>query len=240
MTAAAETGARIAPGAPVPAVARLGSLPGVNLMPQEISEQAAVQRLKAVCAAAVALSVVVVGGLYYQAHASVSSAQSDLASAQHEQSTVQAQVTKLQPVAQAYAEVAAAKALVTEALAGKIVWSQQLNDLALTTPSGVWLTNMSVTAGPSTNGSLTSQGVASITFTGVATEQGAGATGLNGARDLVASWLDALAQERGYTNPYVTSTQEAVIDNVPVVNFTSSVTVTPALLAPAPYTNAGS
>ncbi|HEX7354989.1 MAG TPA: hypothetical protein VF288_09185 [Mycobacteriales bacterium] len=241
MTADVETGGHVALGAPTPAVAHLASLPSINLMPPEIAEHTALRQLKQVCLGVVVLCLVIVGGLYYQAHSSVSSAKKGLASAQQEQSAVQAQVSKLQPVAQAYAQVASAKALVTEALAGKIEWSQQLNDLALSTPPGVWLTNMSVTAGPSTNGALTSQGIASITFTGVASEQGlSGEAGLNGARDVVASWLESLAAEHGYTNPYVTTTQEAYIGTVPVVNFTSTVTVTSALLAPAPFANSGS
>lgn len=241
MTAAVETGARVAPGAPVPAVAHLASMPSINLMPPEIADQAALHQLKTVCAAIAALSLLVVGGLYYQAHSSVSSANKDLASAQQQQSAVQAQVNSLAPVAQAYAQVASAKALVTEALAGKIEWSQQLNDLALSAPTGVWLTNMSITAGPTPNGALASQGVASITFTGVASEQGlSGTAGLNGARDVVSTWLESLANEHGYTDPYVTTTQEAFIGGVPVVNFTSTVTVTPGLLAPAPFTNSGS
>lgn len=241
MTAAIETGARLAPGAPTPAVAHLASLPSINLMPPELAEQAALRQLKTLCAGVVALCLLIVGGLYYQAHSSVSSANKDLASAQQQQSAVQAQVSKLQPVAQAYSQVAAAKTLVTEALAGKIEWSQQLNDLALSAPTGVWLTNMSVTAGPSANGALASQGIASITFTGVASEQGlTGTAGLNGARDVVSTWLESLAKEHGYTDPYVTTTQEAFIGGVPVVNFTSTVTVTPDLLAPAPFTNAGS
>lgn len=241
MTAAVEAGGRLAPGAPTPAVAHLASLPSINLMPPEIAEQAAVRQMKGVCAGLVALCLLIVGGLYYQAHSSVSSAKTDLATAQQQQSAVQAQVAKLAPVAQAYAQVASAKALVTEALAGKIEWSQQLNDLALSAPTGVWLTNMSVTAGPSTNGALASQGVASITFTGVASEQGlTGTAGLNGARDVVATWLESLANEHGYTDPYVTTTQEAYIGGVPVVNFTSTVTVTKDLLAPAPFANSGS
>jgi Tfp pilus assembly protein PilN len=253
VTAAIQTGGRVAPGAPTPAVAHLASLPSINLMPPEIAEQAALRQMKMVCAGIAALCLLIVGGLYYQAHSSVSSANKNLASAQQQQATVQAQVSKLQPVAQAYAQVASAKALVTEALTGKIEWSQQLNDLALTTPSGVWLTNMTVTAGStdssgsvggtnaataSSNAALTGQGIATITFTGVASEQGA--TGLNGARDVVANWLDALATEHGYTNPYVSTTQEALIGNTPVVNFSSTVTVTSALLAPAPFTNSGS
>ena len=46
------------------------------------------------------------------------------------------------------------------------------------------------------------------------------------AHDDVAAWLESLAKEKGYTNPYFSSSTKAAIGSRPVVNFTSTVTVT--------------
>lgn len=207
-------------GVPGPALGSLGSMPGVNLMPPEIAERAALQQVKVAAVAAVVLSALAVGGLYYQAHSGVSSAQKNLADAQQQQTAVQQQVTKLQPVAAAYAQVTAAKAEVAEALGGEIRWSGKLDDLSLSIPANVWLTNMSVATSGSANGALASTGISTITFQGVATN-----------RDDVAVWLESLARENGYANPYVSVTQETAVGSKVLVDFTSTVTVTDAALS---------
>jgi Tfp pilus assembly protein PilN len=219
VTAELQTGIG-APGVPGPAIGRLKELPGVNLMPPEIAERAAMQQVQALCVGAVVISALAVGGLWYHAHSGVSSAQSGLASATQTQSADQSAVNNLAPVATKYAQVAGAKAEVSEALGGEIRWSSRLSDLSLSMPQGVWLTSMSVSTGASGNGALVSTGINSITFAGVAE-----------SRNEVAGWLDSLAQENGYVNPYVTSTTETVSGDRILVNFTSTVTGTAGLLS---------
>ncbi len=220
MTTSLEPGATVAPGVPGPAIGRLAELPGVNLMPPEIAEHVAVQRTKAACGAAVVLSLVAVAGLYYQAQHGVTSARSDLAAAQQQQVGAAGSVSKLQPVAAVYAQVTEAKTQVSEALGGEIRWSGKLNDLSLSIPANVWLTSLTVTTGGSANGALATTGLDSISFQGLAN-----------SRDTVATWLNSLATEKGYTNPYVSSTAETVIGSRVFVSFTSTVTVTAAALS---------
>ncbi len=226
MTTSAIDSSLVAPGVPGPAVARLSDLPGVNLMPTEIAEKAELQRIKVLCAGAVAVSVVLVGGLYFQAHSGVTSAKSNLASAEQQQTTVQGQVNALAYVAQTYATVEAAKAQVAEALGGEIRWSGYLDDLSLSIPANVWLTNMTVaaasasTATSATGSAATAPAVATITFTGAAR-----------TRDDVADWLESLVNEKGYANPYVTSTTETKIGTTTVVDFSSTLEVTSAALS---------
>lgn len=215
-------------GAPGPAFGRLGAMPGVNLMPPEIAERAALRQLKGGCAAALALAVVVVGGLYFQAHTGVTTANQGLAAAQAQQAQVQSEVTRLQPVAAAYAAVQAAKAQVAEALSGEIRWSAKLDDLSLSVPANVWLTSMNVAAGSATpaapaGGAASgygTPGIDTITFQGVAS-----------SRNDVATWLERLVVEKGYANPYVTVTQETVVGQKVLIDFTSTVTVTTAALS---------
>ena len=200
-------------------------------MPPEIAERAAMQQLKAGCAAAVVLTVVVVGGLYYQAHSGVSSAKKNLSAAQAEQAATQAEINSpaLTQVAETYAQVAAAKIEVTEALGGEIRWSRKLDDLSLSIPSGVWLTGMTIATGPSTSGALTANGIDTITFTGMAMN-----------RNQVATWLESLVTEKGYADPYLSSSQEVAIGSKVLISFTSTVTVTDDALSGRYLTNSGS
>lgn len=163
-------------------------------MPPEIGQQAALHKLQAGCVAAVLLSVAVVGGLYYQAHGSVGSAQTKLAAAQNQQSRVQSQVNTLTPVTAAYASVQQAQNLVAEALGGEVRWSTQLRDLSLSIPDNVWISNMTiarsaVTAAPAPGAGAT-PGIATITFTGAAI-----------SRDDVVTWLDTLGKEEATSTP---------------------------------------
>lgn len=207
-------------------MAHLSSMPRIDLMPPEIGQQAALRKLQAGCVAAVLLSVAVVGGLYYQAHGSVGSAQTKLAAAQNQQSGVQSQVNTLTPVTAAYASVQQAQNLVAEALGGEVRWSTQLRDLSLSIPDNVWISNMTiarsaVTAAPAPGaGAGATPGIATITFTGAAI-----------SRDDVVTWLDTLGKEEGYLNAYYSTAQEAVLGMKALVNFTSTVTVTDAALS---------
>ena len=219
MTSSLEPTAFV-PGIPGPALGRLGDMPRVNLMPPEIAERVELQRLKGACAAALVVSSLVVAGLYYQGQGAINSANSDLNAAQTQQTSEQAAVNRLAPVAQAYAQVAVAKATVAEALGGEIRWASKLNDLSLSIPAGVWLTNMGLSSGAGSAGALVSSGVAVLTFQGMAA-----------SRDQVATWLDSLVTEHGYANPYVSSTQEVVVGERVLISFTSTVTVTTAALS---------
>ena len=203
---------------PGPALARLASMPRVDLMPPEIGERRALRHLQGGLALAVAASVALTGGLFAVAHGSVTSAKHSLADAETEQAGVQTQVSALSHVAAVYAQVAAAKGLVSEALAGEVRWSHYLTDLSLTIPNNVWVTSMTVAptvaAGTAGVPGLSTPGVGTVTFQGVA---------LN--RNDVAAWLESLAHEKGYADPYFTTSAETLLGSRVVVNFTSNVTV---------------
>jgi len=76
------------------------------------------------------------------------------------------------------------------------------------------------TAAPATSGTNAIPGIATISFTGIA---------LN--RDDVATWLESLGKEKGYVNAYYSTAQAAALGLKPIVNFTSTVTVTDAALS---------
>jgi Tfp pilus assembly protein PilN len=110
------------------------------------------------------------------------------------------------------------------------VWSFYLNDLSLTIPDNVGLTSLTIQQdlGGSASGAVTSAlgkpGIASVTFTGQAL-----------SNNDVAAFLDSLAKEKGYVDPYFSSATKSSSDptgasaaSTPVVTFTASVTVTDA------------
>ena len=218
-----------APEAPSVDVARTPVLPRVNLLPPEIREAARFRRFQLAMVGAGVAAVAIVGGLYYNAHSSVSSAKSDLAAAQTTHSQLQTQLSGLQSVADVYAQVDAKKAMLAQAMGPEIRWSFYLTDLSLKVPDHVWLN--SVTASEAVPGSTAAAPTASTT---ALTPAGIGTINFGGvafSHDDVATWLDALAKERGYTNAYFTNSTKAKIGPRDVVNFTSSVTLTQAALS---------
>src|SRR4051794_40892801 len=167
-------------------------------------------------------AVAVVGLLTFNAHHGVAQAKSDLQSAQSQQATLQSQLAGLQSVRDVYAQVDAKKAMLKQAMGSEVRWSNYLTDLSLKLPQNVWLTNVTATeqAAGASAGALAPAGVGSVTFTGVAF-----------SHDDVATWLDALAKERGFANAYFSNSTKAMIGPREVVDFTSSVTLTQAALS---------
>jgi len=204
------------------------SLPRVNLLPPEIHEAAKFRKLQLAMAGAGVAAFAVVGLLTFNAHHGVTQAKTDLASAQSEQATLQSQLAGLQSVRDVYSQVAAKKAMLRQALGSEIRWSYYLTDLSLKVPQNVWLTNLTASeqatgaaaAGAAPGGSLVPAGVGTINFSGVAF-----------SHDDVATWLDTLAKERGFTNAYFSNSTKASIGPREVVDFSSSVTLTQAALS---------
>jgi Tfp pilus assembly protein PilN len=201
----------------------------VNLLPPEIHEAARFRRLQLALAGVGLGAVAVVGGLTYQAHHSVSAAKGQLDQAQSQQTTLQTQLTGLQSVRDVYAQVASKQAMLTQAMGSEVRWSYYLTDLSLRVPSNVWLTNVAATetvpgtgaAAPVTSAtSLLPSGIGTVQFSGVAF-----------SHDDVATWLDALAKEKGFANAYFSSSTKGTIGPRTVVNFVSQVTLSQAALS---------
>jgi Tfp pilus assembly protein PilN len=200
---------KVATGAP--------EMPRVNLMPPEIAEAARFRRFQLAMGGAVVGAVAVVAALYMSAHGSVTNAQHELNDAQQQHTTLQAQRAQLQSVQDVYSQVAAKQTMLSTAMGDEIRWSAYLNDLSLRIPDHVWLTNITATetgAAPTTStpGTTPSAAIGNVTFTGVAF-----------SHDDVATWLESLAKEKGYANPYFTNSTEATIGPRTVNDFTSSV-----------------
>lgn len=218
------------PAQPV-GTAKTGTLAVVNLLPPEIYEAAKFRRLQFALAGCGVAAVAVVGLMAYQAHHGVTEAQQQLTQAQNQQSSLQSQRTGLQSVQDVYNQVAAKNAMLTRAMGGEVRWSTYLSDISLRVPSNVWLTTMTATETGATGtatGAATPTSAVPVLQTGIGTVQ---FSGVAFSHDDVATWLDALAKEKGFTNVYFTSSTKGVIGTRPVVNFVSQVTLSQAALS---------
>lgn len=217
------------------------AMPRVNLMPPEIAEADRFRRLQLAMGGAVLVSAVVVGGLYYHAHSGISAAQSQVSSAQAQQTSLQAKVNSLGSVKQTFAEVQTKQQLLQQAMGQEIRWSYVLNDLSLRIPSDVWLTGVQATefttgiGTPSSSTPVaplpgaTSSNIGTVSFAGVGFKH-----------DDVATWLDAIAKEKGFAQPIFSSSTEVAIGTRGVVDFGSSVVLTDSALSNRFVQKAGS
>ena len=196
-------------------------LPKVNLLPPEIAESARFRKVQMGLAGGVLAAIGVVAMLYVGASGSLSEANTELETAQATGAELQAESAKYSDVTAVYAQAAAAEAMLAQAMGEEVRYSQFLNDLSLTVPENVWVKNVTFAqaATPPALGS-TEPGIGTVTFSGIGFKH-----------DDVAVWLESLAKQKGYANPYFSSSTEALIGTRPTVNFSSTVTLTPDALS---------
>jgi Tfp pilus assembly protein PilN len=208
---------------------RLATLPRVNLLPPEIEQQRQFKKVQLGLGLGVVAALGVVGALVLSAGAQVSDAQDELDQQTARNRTMQADAAKYADVPEVYAQVDAAKAQLTQAMGKEIRWSRFLNDLSVLTPGKVWLTNVTVAEtvdpGPVAVAPPTGQawGTANI---GTITFEGAGYT-----HNDVASWLKALASEKGVADAYFTKSTQELIGTEDSVVFNSQAVITEDLLS---------
>lgn len=207
---------------------RVATLPRVNLLPPEIAQARRFRKVQAGLGAGVLAAVGVAAALFLLASAQVSEAQGELDAAQSRNATLQAKANAFAEVPLVYAQVEAAQAQLGQAMGQEVRWSYFLNDLSLRTPKKVWLTSMTVAqtsdspvaAAPAAPGGLMQPGIGTVTF-----------AGKGYVHNDVAAWLDALAKQKGLTQPYFTSSALEPIGTEPSVSFTSQATITEEALS---------
>ena len=193
------------------------TLPRVNLLPPEIAEAKAFQKVQMGLGAALLATVAVVGVMYTSASASVGDAQTELDTANARGTALQADIAKYRNVTAIYAAAAAAETALTSAMGDEVRYSVMLDDLSLTVPDNVWLKSISYTAAAA-GATGTSAAPAGLgTFTATATAF---------SHDDVAVWLESIAGLKTLTNPYFSNATEALLGTRKVVNYTSTATVT--------------
>lgn len=197
------------------------SLPRVNLLPPEIEELRRFRRIQVGLGGGVAAAVGVVALLLVAANGSVASANSEVEAASAERSRLTAETAKYADVQAVYAQAAAAEVMLTEAMGEEVRYSRFLSDLSLSVPENVWLKNLTFTQGdvPAAVGS-TEPGIGTVTVTGVGF-----------SHDDVATWLDSLATQKSYADPYFSNSTETLIGTKTAVEFNSTTTLTSAALS---------
>jgi Tfp pilus assembly protein PilN len=218
---------------------RIGTLPRVNLLPPEIEQERRFRRVQLGLGGAVLASLGVVAVLFLAANSQVADAKSDLADSQAQTTQLEAKTAEYSQVPLVYSQVEAARAQLELAMGKEIRWSFYLNDLSLKTPARVWLDTLSVSS-TEANAALTAPGVAGAPNYLV---PGVGAVSFEGhamKHNDVAAWLDSLAKQKGYDQPYFTESTEELIGATEVVKFKSQVTVTEDALSKRYVQKAGS
>lgn len=204
--------------------ARLAATPRVNLLPPEIAQREAFRRFQGVLGLAVVAAAGVVAALYVTGAHQVSSAQHSLDSSTARGSALTRQTATYNFVRPALAQRDAAEAELSQAMGQEVQWSYFLNDLSLSLPPHVWLSSMMVSrvqgAGAAPGATGTDTGIATVSFTGHAL-----------SHDDVATWLESLARQKGYANPYFTESTLATEGAKASVTFQSTVQVTGAALS---------
>jgi Tfp pilus assembly protein PilN len=193
----------------------------VNLLPPEIEQARRFRHVQAGLAGAVVASLVVAGALFVAASAQVGKAQTDLDDNKADSVRLQSNIVEYAEVPLVYGQVEAAHAQLGEAMGQEVRWSYFLNDLSLKIPRHVWLDSMIVSsaaanASAPVAGQYAAVGIGTVLFEGHAY-----------SHNDVAAWLNSLAKQKGYTQPYFSdSTVTPVGTNDHAVRFTSQVTVT--------------
>ena len=204
-------------------------LPRVNLLPPEIAEAARFRRIQVGLGGGLLAALGLVALLYVGAVAGVGEAQAQLDEASATGTALQAETATYADVSASYAKAAAAEGMLTQAMGEEVRFSQYLNDLSLTVPENVWLKDVTFTQGAVAPAfGSTEPGIGTVTFSGIGFKH-----------DDVAVWLESLAKQKGYADPYFTGSTAGVIGNRKTVSFTSSVTLTAAALSGRYTTPAG-
>jgi Tfp pilus assembly protein PilN len=200
------------------------TLPHVNLLPEEIQEEARFRNVRAGLGLAVLLVALVIGFLYWQARGEVDTAQAQLTAAQTQQTALNAQINTYSNVPKVLAQVDLAKAQLAVAMGPEVRYSFMLNDITLTIPTNVWLTQITVqqklpTAVKGTVAPVgpewTQPGIGQVNFTG------------NGMTyNDVAAWLASFSKSLNYSGVYLNTATKTLISQTPVVQFTSDANLT--------------
>lgn len=205
------------------------TLPRVNLLPPEIGQQRRFRRTQSYLAGGLLATVGIVAGMYALAAGEVNRAEETLAAEQAKAAELQVEVDTFADVPRTYALVDAKVAQVELAMGQEVRWSQYLNGLSLTLPEAVWVEQVTMSqtvdqaAGApvaSAEGPYSDPGLGQVVFTGKAR-----------THNDVATWLEALATQKGYTQPYFTSSALTEIGDKAAVEYSAQVTVTPEALS---------
>jgi Tfp pilus assembly protein PilN len=204
----------------------IADLPHVNLLPPEIGERKRLQQVQLLGVVLLAVTIAAVGALYTSGKGDVTAAKKQVTAANAENATLTTQIASFSHVSAVKADRDAHEAMLIQAMATEIQWSNYFGAFA-TLPTSTWLKSVtlseSVPPGSLTSPAQAPPAVANAAFDG---------TGLKYTS--LADWLDRVAtlgSQDGFVNVYFGSAVEAFIDATKVVNFSASTTLSSAALS---------
>jgi Tfp pilus assembly protein PilN len=206
------------------------TVPRVNLMPPEIEAERGFKKTQlGLGAVALAVAGLVVGGFVW-AQASANEAEEGLANEQARTSQLSTEQAKYAEVPQVLGQVDAAKAAQANAMVTDVLWFDYLDHIAASYPKDVWLRDLTVSVAAPSTAAVAAPGTAvvvpttptigTITFNGTTTVHGG-----------TANWLDVMAATPGLADPLYSTSSRNELDGTVVVDFTSTVNVTPDALS---------
>ncbi len=190
----------------------------INLLPPERRERQRARRQTAVVAAVALLVILGLAFFYVLKQLDLSRVQDDLRAQEAVNAKLERDVNDLRQFDQLVAQIEAKRRLLAVVLQNEVQWSGVLRDVSLVIPADVWLSSL--------NGQITDP-FAAGGVTDLAALNGLIGTismdGFANRHPTVATWLTRLAQVRGFLNPWIASSTESDIGEIPVVQFQSSV-----------------
>ncbi len=178
-------------------------------------------------AVAAAVVVVLLGGLSVRSVLALKDEKSRLAAQQRVNAGIQKDVAAFDALRHLSTDLDAGRKRVQAALAGDVGWTRFLDTLVRSMPSEVWLQSLNAQATPARTAGATA--APSTAAGGPATGTGSlqvSAIGLD--YPAVAAWLTKVAADPALAGLAVGTLTQAELGGRPVVNFTSTATITPA------------
>ena len=211
-------------------------VPRVNLLPPEILDARGFRKVQVRLALAVVATIVLVVGGVVWAQRQVGSARESLDAATAQTTVLRRQEARYAEVPKVTSAVASAEAAREQALAQDMLWYRLMSDIALATPSNVWLTTLSVTLSTSPTGAASSSGSAGATTGGdPLVPPGIGKVAVTGtATSLpdIAAWLEAIVKVRGLdASTLQTATRANTSGGAGELQFTSQIVIMDSALS---------
>jgi Tfp pilus assembly protein PilN len=172
----------------------------VNLLPPELLARQKTRRTTSLIVLAGAMGLALLLAFWFLQSQKLSGINDDIATQNAANAQIQQQITELSEYQQLQTDAATQQALLAEAYAGEVSFSQMLLDISRVIPSDMYLTSFdaTLTAATATTTTTTAQSFAGSFTTG----------GESDGLESLASWLTRLESVRGWVNPWLSTAAE--------------------------------
>jgi Tfp pilus assembly protein PilN len=205
----------------------------VNLLPPETRERQVARRQTTLVAVVGAAVIALLVLFYFLQVVAQSDVEDQLQQQEQQNASLEQEAAELQKFEDLRTELQARRGLVTQTLAGEVLWSQILQDLSRVIPPSMWLTDLSASlsgaqapgaeatpAPQPTTGPTSGELVGSLTFQGTSLDT-----------QTLSDWLTRLEQVPGWVNAWVSKADRAAQGGAQVYQFSGTVDLGQAVVA---------